>query len=180
MLDPAALAEITAEMVKGYVDRTAEPLVKRIEALEAVEIPTAINGQDGRDGVDGRDGEPGEPGEKGADGRDADEEAIKAALTEHLEGVVKAEVERATASTDPVLTDEERAAIASMLLRKELGEGPIIDLPEAAPHIAPVAKAPQPIIVKVDVPQPRKGVEKTVVTKHDERGRIVEFERHEV
>jgi hypothetical protein len=32
----------------------------------------------------------------------------------------------------------------------------------------------------VNVLMPKKGVERTVVTKHDAEGRVLEFEKHEV
>jgi lambda family phage portal protein len=52
--------------------------------------------------------------------------------------------------------------------------------PPAPPDLADlIAKLPQPNI-NIDVHLPGKGVERTRVTKHDEQGRILEFEREEV
>lgn len=53
---------------------------------------------------------------------------------------------------------------------------------DVAVVVADALKAmPQPVInVTVPITMPKKGVERTVVTKHDSDGRIAEFEKHEV
>lgn len=99
-------------------------------------------------------GDKGDPGEPGKDGKDAE--------PEEEWGVG--------------LTTEEKSGLVSMLLRKELGDDDLITLPDPVCWLP--AQQQSPVVVHNHLP--KRGVEKTVVTKHDERGRIVEFERHEV
>jgi len=61
-----------------------------------------------------------------------------------------------------------------------LPQPPAPPAPPAPPDFAElIGKLPQPI-VNVTTTMPGRGVERTTVTKHDERGRILEFEREEV
>ncbi len=79
---------------------------------------------------------------------------------------------------DPTTTE----AFAAMEMLKELAEHPVnIELPIFVERSSPVReKTTQPQVnVTAEIHMPRKGVEKTVVTKHDQDGRIVEFERRE-
>jgi hypothetical protein len=77
------------------------------------------------------------------------------------------------------LTLDEKAALGSSLLRKELGDCDLIQLPPLQP-VQIRASTQQPASLEVHNHLPKRGIEKTVVTKHDERGRILEYERREV
>lgn len=195
MLDGKAFGAEMTEIVKGYVNRATESLLQRIDALEkrqpeqgergepgesikgetgvgvagalidrsGVLILTLSDGTQrdlgvvvGKDGLNGTSGADGLPGADGADGQDAPIPEQK-----------------------PELSEDEKTALAGMFLQKELGTSPIIELPPIV-FSAPQHSAPAPISLKVENHMPKRGVEKTIVTKHDERGRIVEFERHEV
>lgn len=73
------------------------------------------------------------------------------------------------------LSTEERAVLVAAMLRKEIGSDDLFDLPD----LPPLSQAsPHPAMV-VHNHLPSRGREKTVVTKHDDRGRIIEFERFE-
>lgn len=192
MMDGKAFGLEMTEIVKGYVDRATGPLLARIETLEkrqpekgdrgdpgeSIKGETGVGlagalidrsgvlvltlsdgttrdlgvvvGKDGQDGTDGADGLPGEPG------KDAE----------------------AHEETAPVITDEEKATLAAALLRKELGDEVLIRLPEPLP-VAHSQPPQSPVHLVIENHMPKRGVEKTTVTKHDERGRIVEFERRE-
>jgi hypothetical protein len=72
------------------------------------------------------------------------------------------------------LSLEEKTGLVSSMLRKELGDDDLIILPDPP---AALSQAQPPVVVHNHLP--KRGIEKTVVTKHDERGRILEFERRE-
>lgn len=99
--------------------------------------------------------------------------------TKALGVVVGKDAEMPPPEPAPERSIEERAALAAMFLQKELGEAPLIDLPPPPPVRQTRASEP-PINIAVTNHIPRKGAERTTVTKHDERGRIIEFERQEI
>lgn len=183
-----------AAMVAGTQKAIAAavgPLLKRIEALESRPLPERGEkgdrgqpGDPGKDGIDladalidrdgvlvltlssgehrrlgvvqGKDGEPGPRGEKGdpgADGKDG------------RDGI------------DAVLDDEAGASLMAAALADEL-RGISVEMPD--PPTVPIASAnkQQPVNVNIQNHIPRQRKERTVVTRHDESGRIAEFERH--
>lgn len=184
MLDAKALATATALILRERIEKEIGPLVNDIAELTQRPNPGSIDDIKGLVAIMISDAEvlrtpapAGADGQDGRDGKDADEEAIKSALTDHIDAVVKAEVERATASTEPNISIEDKASILAGMLRKEIGDSPLVELPV----ITPVMKSEsRPTVMKVENHMPKRGVEKTIVTKHDERGRILEFERHEI
>lgn len=74
MIDPKALAETTATLVKGYVGKALAPIVERLVALEARAPERGEKGDPGdigpagERGAAGERGEKGDPGEPGAQG----------------------------------------------------------------------------------------------------------------
>jgi len=64
-------------------------------------------------------------------------------------------------------------------LLQERGNNGAEELARSLPDLIDAIRSQRPPIVRVP-PAPPKRRERTVVTKHDERGRIVEYERHEI
>jgi integrin beta 3 len=122
MLDPKAIAEATAKIVREHVEKATAPLVQRIAELEARSPERGAPGADGLNGKDGRDGkdvdpaqiasfveravaeavagipapergEPGAAGERGADGQDG-----KDADPEHVRTLIDEAVAKAVAA----------------------------------------------------------------------------------
>jgi HK97 family phage portal protein len=71
-----------------------------------------------------------------------------------------------------------REAHANFIEAVKAIPGPVVNVTTPAVTVEP-AIAP-PVNVTVPITMPRKGVERTIVTKHDAEGRILEFERSEI
>lgn len=67
MLDPKALAETTAGIVRAMVERKLTPILERLAAVEARKPEPGLPGEPGKDGKDG---------EKGVDGLGFDDLSI--------------------------------------------------------------------------------------------------------
>lgn len=199
MFDGQELGETIVAQVKGYLEREVMPLKAENESLKArLAALEAIPGP-----------EKGDPGEKGEDGVSPAPEAIAEAFAPLAEQVIVERVAKAVAElpppekgepgkdADPLvisqiveeeiakampkewaddLTIDEKAGLLSSMLRKELPET-LIQLPE--PFVVEQKAYPVPEVV-IHNHLPKRGVEKTTVTKHDERGRIMEYERREI
>jgi hypothetical protein len=87
-----------------------------------------------------------------------------------IQTLIDKAVDQLKAAPDP--SPELQAALAGHFLRKELGDttSEMPPLPEPEPQVN----------VQVDVHVPKKGVEETVVTERDDKGRVAKFERREV
>jgi len=191
MLDAEALADLISELVADEVGKAVEPLHARIAELEA-------NPTEGPQGEKGEKGEPGENGSNGlagADGKDGkDGRGVKDLLIDREGQLVATMDDGEMKKLGPILgkdgTDgtngrdgqdaeclvEEDEMLISATLRKELGSN-LIQLSDPIPF---ETKTQPPVHVTVENHMPKRGIEKTVVTKHDDRGRVIEFERREI
>ncbi len=129
-----------------------------------------------------------------ADGLAAIAEAMKAIpqapSNEEIGEFVEAAVQRSLpAPAEPIVqepSDDELAAsieaFSGMALLKEFSEQPVaFEMPPApAQPVVKTRKQAQPMKVTIENHIPRAGSKKTTVTKHDDNGRIVEFEQREV
>jgi hypothetical protein len=194
MLDGEQFGKEVVDLVRGYVDREFESL--KAENAELKERIAALEAREPEKGEKGDPGEKGETGERGADGINGRDGAGL------IDGFVSREGHLVCTLSDGTTRDfgeilgkdgrdgidgksaeelsDDDDLLVSAMLRKELGEGRLIELPE--PVAAPLAKptAQPPITLTIENHLPKRGVEKTVVTKHDERGRVLEFERREL
>lgn len=93
MFDGRAFGAEIVDVVKGYVGRALDPILRRLDDLERIRPEKGEPGLAGRDGVDGKDGRDGIDGKDGASvGRDdilaaiaSDPSLIAEAVAKHLE-----------------------------------------------------------------------------------------------
>lgn len=158
-----------AAVVSDLERRDAERELRlvKIEQGVAERLAALRDGKDGKDGEpgpagrDGADGEPGEGGEKGERGDCGDAGSAKASLF-----------------PGEMSTEEKVEMAASILLREVSVLGEIIEIPP--PALVAAGETTRSINITVENHMPARAGERTVVTKHDEAGRIKEFERHEI
>lgn len=207
MLDVEALSEMMAGLIGEEVDKAIAPLQARIAELETREplkgdpgepgdpgapadllvinemvvaevgkaiaaLPAPKNGEDGKDaaGIVEALKDNGELVLTLQDGR-----LIRTGIRDGVDGL-SPEI-NSTEDWAESLSLEEKAGLVSSMLRKELGDDDLIILPDPVMIQASQTQAAAPVVVHNHLP--KRGIEKTVVTKHDERGRILEFERRE-
>lgn len=163
-----AIATVHKEAERSEQIRSAEHRAFMAEQREMLaEMRRTIEAklaevENGKDGQDGKDGEGGKQGDKGEPGQDA--------------APIPAPAE------DPEVRYAQIESTAGMALLKSMTSSPVeLGLPPVA-IVQPVKTKSEKSQVNVtaEIHLPRKSGEKTVVTKHDEKGRIVEFERHEI
>lgn len=158
MLDGEAFGAEIVDLVRGYVERELTPLKAenaelkdRVASLEAHEVRSLKEVMIDRDGQ------------------------LVAIMSDGDVKVVGLVVGKdGTDAAEPLGETDE--PMISELLRRELGSD-LIQLPDPLPA---QFKAVSPVHVTVENHLPKSGPTKTVVTKHDERGRVLEFERREV
>jgi hypothetical protein len=206
MLDVEALSEMMAGLIGEEVERAIAPLNARIAELETRE---PVAGEKGEPGEPGAPADPlvinemvaAEVGKAfaalpmpkdGENGKDAAGivEALKdngeLVLTLQDGRLIRTGIRDGVDGLSPEVTSdedwaeslslEEKTGLVSSMLRKELGDEDLIILPDPV-SVAPISQTQPPVVVHNHLP--KRGIEKTVVTKHDERGRILEFERRE-
>jgi hypothetical protein len=197
MLDVEALAAMLAPVISDEVEKAVAPLNERIAELEARKPEPGPPGEKGEPGERGEKGEAGTDGSNGRDGagvvdgfinRDGHLIAtLSDGTTKDFGEVVGKDgrdgidaTSELTASEDwgDGLSIEDKTGLVSALLRKELGDDDLIILPDPIKVTAAAPAETPPLVIHNHLP--KRGIEKTVVTKHDERGRILEFERREV
>lgn len=177
---------------------TAQTLIADEVARAVAALPPPPAGEKGEKGDPGEPGADGQHGRDGADGRgirdllidrdgnlvatlsDGEMKALgRVAGADGKDGRDGADGQDA-ASDDgwaQGLSGEEKAAMIGAMLRKEIGEADLISLPDPIATLQSAQQAQPAVVVHNHLP--KRGTEKTVVTKHDERGRILEFERRE-
>lgn len=209
MLDGETFGNEVVALVRGYVEREFAPLKaenaelkERLAALEARPAP-----EKGEPGDDGKSIEPADVQDliaeevakavaaipvpkNGDDGKDAAGivEALKDSgelvLTLQDGRLIRTGIRDGEKGKDAEpeddwgseLTVEEKSGMLSSMIRKELGDDELIILPD--PITVP-SRERQADAVVIHNHLPKRGIEKTVVTKYDERGRIAEYERRE-
>lgn len=198
MLDAEALAEMLAPIISEEVAKAVEPLHARIAELEARKPEPGPPGEKGEPGDCGEKGEAGADGLNGRDGAGIVDgfvsrnghliATLSDGSTKDFGEIIGKDGRDGIdgKDADPVdgedwaqeLNLEEKTSLVSALLRKELGDDDLIVI-DAFPLVPPPSQSQStPVVVHNHLP--KRGVEKTVVTKHDERGRILEYERREI
>jgi hypothetical protein len=189
MFDGTALGQEIVTQTRAHIERSIEPLARRIAELEAQPDVAAVVAdamraipvpKDGRDGEPGKDGEPGlpgkdgEPGLPGKDGLDAGQTVVPDDTAELVARTVKLLAEMPSA----VMINSEE-----MLRRSQPTQPPVhvhlpaIDIPQIVMPDSIEMKAP---VVNVHVPEQRKHNTETTVVSHDSKGRIKKFVQKEI
>lgn len=152
------------------------------DGVDGVNGRDGENGKDGRDGIDGapgRDGENGKDGKDGRDGTDGIDGTLDLAVPDDVaENVAKAI--RMLSETVPIESASFPAESAARNVHFHMPPVimPEVKFPETVVRVAaPSVNIAPPVI---SVPEPRKRLTRTVVKKHDEKGRIKEFEQEEL
>lgn len=156
----AGLAEMREAIAALNAER-AEMRLMTLNIERELADKTAIRLAELRDGEAGPQGMPGEPGERGEKGEAGAPGAEGPPGEQGPPGPAAAPAEPFQLHAPDDLAPLIGRAVAM--------------LAEASPLAPP--PAPQPI---VNVTLPTKGIERTRVTKHDNQGRILEFERAEI
>jgi hypothetical protein len=173
-----AIADIQREARRADELRSAEHRAFMAEQREALaemlrradeKIASVRDGREGPAGAPGEKGEPGEQGPQGVPG----EKGEKGDKGENGEPAV---------APEPEVEEKEIEAFSGMALLRAFAAMPAgIEVPPPNyPEARTQRAGPPQVNVTVEAHLPRKGVERTVVTKHDANGRVAEFERHEV
>jgi hypothetical protein len=141
---------------KAMLDRTIRELVAEVGTLNEAVTARIAELKDGEPGPAGEQGQPGAAGERGEQGEAGERGVEGPAGVEGIQGP------SGPPGVDPYAPDD----LAHLISRgaSMLAEAPVI--------------APPAPVINVTVPTPVRSVERTRVTKHDDRGRILEIERN--
>lgn len=148
-----AIAELRAEFAERWLRVTELVTARLADVKDGEPGPTGPAGEPGPQGPQGERGEQGEAGQAGTDGPPGIQGAPGAPGAPAERGVVD------------VYAPDDLALL--------VGRG--IALLAEAPAIT--APAPPSPVISVTIPPAVRSVERTRVTKHDDKGRILEIER---
>jgi hypothetical protein len=155
----------------GDPGRDGEPGLHGKDGLPGEPGKDGLHGKDGEPGRDGLSGQDGLPGKDGLPGRDADPNEIAALLVGQVEQAVAKAMPAPLEipSAPPEVTERVTKALSFLAM-------PIPAYGRAASET--VARIPE-VHVNIANHIPRKGVERTSVTKRGDKGEILELQRVE-